>query len=110
MGCVPCVEIYLGHQIGQHHTALNGHNLLQTIQGKLRHLFVILQRSMGRTEDGSYCIPAVDASPTHLLVSHIYLLFKDRHKATSDLVAPTPLQSPPLHLLSQTVKATLVGV
>lgn len=34
MGCVLCVEMYLGHQIGQHHTALNGHNLLQTVQGK----------------------------------------------------------------------------
>lgn len=51
MGCVPCVEMYLGHQIGQHHTALNSHNLLQTIQGKFRHFLVILWRSMGRTEE-----------------------------------------------------------
>lgn len=41
MGPVPCVEMYLGHQIGQHHTALHSHNLLQTVQGKLRHFLVI---------------------------------------------------------------------
>lgn len=26
--------IYLGHEVREHHTTLDGHNLLQTIQGK----------------------------------------------------------------------------
>lgn len=44
---LPCVGTYLGHEVGQHHTTLDGHHLLQTIQGKLGHLLVILQRGMG---------------------------------------------------------------
>lgn len=115
MGCVRCVEIYLGHQIGQHHTALNGHDLLQTIQGEFRHLLVILRGAWGGLRSWLRPHPCCqDASPTHLpylltvqgqAQSHI------RSCGTHSPAEPKFLPSCdlPCVLLSHTVKATLVG-
>lgn len=50
-----CFQFYLWHQIRQHHTALDSHDLFKTIHSKVRCLFIILQgKRKSQTWDDSW--------------------------------------------------------
>lgn len=73
-----CFQFYLWHQIRQHHTALDSHDLFKTIHSKVRCLFIILQ---GKRKSQTWEMIRDTASETTFQVTICHEITSPTHKS-----------------------------